>query len=149
MKLEEAISNIEKGNILISEFLDKPFRPYFDSRFIDMPFRRYDACLAHCESQVIKYKPQIGYQVGVGDYHENWNTLMEAVEKIINIDYETGRQNACFRTFGNTNGGISRPMVRIERMGLHGNKNLIGNVWDAVVEWAWFDKYMEKVKRDE
>lgn len=79
---------IDKGNILISEFLGKKFKPYYGNSSYDIKFDTYQECAdwirdSHLEKE---YSPELGWNCGVGNYHKSWNDLMPAVEKIATLE---------------------------------------------------------------
>lgn len=73
----------EKGNILLSEFIGLKFQAYRDNSSYDRKFDTYSECLEWIEERGFEgYIPELGWGCGVGDHHENWNSLMQVVEKI-------------------------------------------------------------------
>lgn len=75
-----------KGNIIISEFLGRKFYAYKDNSSYNTEFNSYSECMKFIEANRLEgYKPELGWQLSTGDYHNNWNSLIEAVEKIENL----------------------------------------------------------------
>jgi hypothetical protein len=81
--LSAALSDIDKGNILISEFDGRKFYAYKDNSSYDKKFNTYQKCFDWIRKQNLHgYKPEIGWQLGFGKYDTSFEWLMEVVEKI-------------------------------------------------------------------
>lgn len=82
------------------------------------------------------------------NYHTDWNELMPVIEKISRIEYdrsEDGIDTAYPRTFGMLNMD-GRPMVRINRYGLHEADTLIEATYAAVVEFIEHNNSIEPIE---
>lgn len=80
MKQEE----INKGNILIAEFMGRTFQAYKDNSSFEKKFKTY----ADCEKWITKnklegYIPELWYKQGCGEYNSSWDWLMPVIEKIV------------------------------------------------------------------
>lgn len=81
--LSAALSEIDKGNILIAEFAGRNFYAYKDNRSYNKKFKTYQKCYDWIKKQNLHgYKPEIGWQLGFGKYDTSFEWLMEVVEKI-------------------------------------------------------------------
>lgn len=73
----------EEGNKIIAEFMGKEFKPYRGNKSCDNPFPTYDQCMDFIvKAELEGYKPELGWKMGMGKYHESWSWLMPVVEKI-------------------------------------------------------------------
>ena len=126
---------ILEGNTLIAEFEGLDFVPYKDNRSVCVKFKKYKECENYIQENNLKgFIPELWWNAKSGKYHHDFQSLMRAVDKIIQTKYDDG-DSAYFRTFGmiNKDGNI---MVRINRCQLFEAPTLIEATWLAVVDWC-------------
>lgn len=78
------MEKILEGNKLIAEFMGRKFKAYNDNRFFDREFDTYDECERWIGGMKAEegYKPELGWKLGLGKYHESWDWLMPSWGKV-------------------------------------------------------------------
>lgn len=121
-----------KHDILIAEFDERKFKPYNGNRSQDIEFKTFKECENYIEkNNLVGFKPELGWEMGLGDYRTNFHSLMRVVEKICKEKFDDG-ENVQLRTFGMLD-EESLFMVRFERHPLFKNESLIEATFEAVI----------------
>lgn len=80
----------EKINISIHEFMDGAFWAYKGNSSYKTSFKTYNECLEAIEkNNWLGYAPEIGWGLKYGNYHSSWDALMPVVQKIVNADMDS------------------------------------------------------------
>lgn len=128
--------DIDEGNILICEFMERKFFPYKGNRYWTIPFNTYKECLDHIEKYNLKgYTPEVGWKKGNGSYHKDYHELMNVLERILLFDEKNINE---IRLFGNVN---DAKFMAYSNFGCFTNDKLIEVIWLSVVEWIKLNKY--------
>lgn len=91
---------IVTANIPIAEYEGRKFIPFKDNSSYKVQFDTYKECEDWIKKEPIKgYAPELGYRLGLGEYHSSWEWLMPVIVKICTERFEDG-DNSYVRTFG-------------------------------------------------
>lgn len=132
-------NQLTEQHILIAEYDGKKFKPYNKNLSWDIEFSTYKSCEEYIkEKKLIDFIPQLGYQLGVGDYRNNFHDLMRVVEKICKEKF-SDNETSYLRTFGMLNDS-GEFMVRFNRGRLFEEKKLIDATFFAVVDFLQNNK---------
>jgi hypothetical protein len=122
--------------ILISEYDGRIFKPYNGNRCVNVEFLTYKSCLDFIEKEdLIDFYPEVGWELGLGNYRKDFRELMKVVEKICQEKFDDeSNETSYLRTFGmiNEDGDF---MVRFNRGHLFTDETLIGATLKAVVDY--------------
>ena len=141
--------NKTTGNELIAEFDGRKFKPYKGNSSYTIEFDSYAACQKWIkENKADGYSPEIGYQLGTGQYHTSWDWLMPVVEKISKerLEHWDGTKctdiiDTCYPITFNMPTENGKVMFRFKGFSLHEADTLIEAVWQAVIEFiTWHTK---------
>ena len=123
-------------DILISEYDGRIFKPYKDNRCVNVEFTTYKSCVDFITKEDLNdYYPEVGWELGLGNYRKDFRELMEVVEKICREKFnDESNETSYLRTFGmiNEDGDF---MVRFNRGRLFVSETLIGATFDAVLDF--------------
>jgi len=73
----------DEGNIVIAEFMGRKFKAFNHNSSYNQEFSSYDDCMDFIrENKLNGYTPQLNCGGGCGQYHKDWNWLMEVIAKI-------------------------------------------------------------------
>ena len=73
----------EEGNIVIAEFMGRKFKAYNHNSSFNEEFATYQECMEFIQENKYKgYKPELYWEGRCGQYHKDWNWLMEVIDKI-------------------------------------------------------------------
>lgn len=134
------VYEILNGNKLIADFDDKKYLAYKGNSSYSEAFNTYAECEKWIEKNKLKYyHPELGWRLGCGDYHRDWNWIMPVVEKIAaHNDFEI---TIC--SVGLWICTINRADSDIEEkpLGDMGGLPPIENIWNAIVQFLkWYNK---------
>lgn len=125
-----------KEDILIAEYDEREFKPYKGNSSYNIGFKTFKECKVYIkENNLNGYKPELGWEMGLGDYRTNFHSLMRVVEKICKEKFnDDSNETPYLRTFGmmNDDGDF---MVRFNRGHLFTDESLIKATFNAVVEF--------------
>ena len=127
-------SIIKSNNIALAEFEGLTFQAFRGRSFYEKSFNSYKDCEKWIKNNKNKeisenYTPQVGYNLGVGNYDKDWNALIGVYSKISTLVME-------IYTYGDCIGFTSNCKARINRYVKENNPIKMSGVCVELLNWC-------------